>query len=809
RPYSLTGQTVDKPSYAQSRFGIVAGGTLRIPKVISSDKTFFFFNYFATRSRDPFQATATLPTLAQRNGDFSQAGSVIFDPATHLPLVGNRVPADRFSRAAVGLLDFIPPANQPGLVQNYQYLTSNRSDANNFGLRLNHTLSRRDSFSFNLNLQTRDANPSQIYGFRDETDGRGFNSMLAWTHTLGPKLLNRLGLNFSRNRSNTAPFFAFGRNVAGELGIAGTSSDPINYGPPNLSFTNFGGLTDASPLLRRDQTTSVSDAVTVVRGRHNVTTGGEYRRMQLNTRTDQNARGTFTFSGLATSGFDAQGQPLPATGYDFADFLFGLAQASSIRFGSANTYFRGTVYNAFAQDDFRVRSNLTINLGLRYEFFTPLHEKYGRMANLDVAPGFTGVAVVTPGGAGPYSGAFPDGLVNPDKNNFSPRIGIAWRPFAKSHFQVRAGYGLFYNGSIYTQFPSRLASQPPFANTATLTTSLVRPLTLENGFAPGPTAQITNTYAVDRGYRVGYAQTWNFSIQQELPHSLIMELGYLGTKGTKLDIQRLPNRAAPGSPLTAEQRRQIGNAVGFTFDSSEGNSIYHAAQVRLTRRFRKGISANAFYTFAKSIDNASTFGGGGAVVAQNDKDLAAERGLSSFDQRHTLNLFYILSSPVGPNLYFMRGGGRLADLLKDWNLSGGMTAGSGTPFTARVLGNLSNSGGTGSVGSGRADATGAPVDSGGGFFNTAAFTIPPAARFGDAGRNTIPGPGLLSFNLSFGRSFRVGDERRRLEFRVDSQNFTNHVSFSGLATVVNASNYGLATSTRPMRQVNVTLRFRF
>ncbi|HYM09246.1 MAG TPA: TonB-dependent receptor [Bryobacterales bacterium] len=810
RPYSLTGQTVAKPSYAQSRFGLVAGGALHIPKLITGDRTFFFVSYFGTRARNPFNATATLPTADQRNGDFSQSGASIFNPATQQPFPGNRVPASLDNPAAQGLLRFLPLPNQPGLVQNYQYTTSTGNNTDNLGLRLNHTLSRRDSFSLNFNRQARTSQTAQLYGFSDSTDGQGFNSTLAWTHNFGPKLLNRVAFNFSRNRNNIVPFFAYKEDVAAALGIRGTAQDPINYGPPNLNFTNFGGLTDSSPLLRRDQTASVSDGVTIVRGSHNLTTGGEYRRMQLNTRTDQDARGTFTFSGLATSAFDGQGRPLPGTGYDFADFLLGLPQASSVRFGGSNTYFRGTVYNAYGQDDWRLRPNLTINLGLRYEYFAPLTEKYGRIANLDIAPYFTGVAVVTPGQSGPYSGPFPDALINPDKHNFSPRLGIAWRPFPQHHLLLRAGYSIFYNGSIYTQFPSRLASQPPFASTATLNTSLDHPLTLQNGFAAAPSQQITNTYAVDRGYRDAYAQTWNFNLQQELPHSLILELGYVGTKGTDLDIQRLPNRAAPGSPLTAEQRRQIGNAVGFTFDSSEGNSIYHAAQVRLTRRFRRGLSLNALYTFSKSIDNASTFGGAGAVVAQNDKDLAAERGLSTFDHRHTLTLFYVFTSPVGPNAYFLRGGGFGARLLEDWNLSGGLTASSGTPFTARVLGNQADAGGTGSVGSGRADATGEPVEAGSGFFNAAAFTLPPSGRFGDAGRNTIPGPGAWSFNLSLGRSFKVGaSDRRRLEFRVDSQNFTNQVSFSSLATVVNASNYGLATATGPMRSLTATMRFRF
>jgi hypothetical protein len=813
RPYSLTGQTVEKPSYAQSRFSLVAGGLLRIPKLIESSRTFFFVNYSGSRSRNPFHAVATLASLAERGGDFSQSvvrGPVtVYDPSNSLPFPDNRLPASRIRPAAAGLLDLIPLPNQPGPVQNYQFLTSTPQNSDNLGLRLNQPLSRRNRLASSVNMQKRSGLAAQLYGFRDETRGNGYNADLGWTLNLRARLINNLRVSFNRNRSETVPYFAFKRDLAAELGIQGTSHEPINFGPPNLSFTNFGGLSDASAALRRDQTVTLHEGMTLMKGRHNVSFGGEFRRTQLNSRTDQNARGSFSFSGLATSGFDSQNQPLAFTGFDFADFLLGLPQSSSLRFGSASTYFRSSSYNVFALDNWRIWGNLTINAGLRYEFFPPLKEKYGHIANLDVAPDFTGVAVVTPGGSGPYSGRFPDGLINPDKNNVSPRIGIAWRPGSKRRLQVRAGYGAFHDGSIYNRFATRLASQPPFASTASLSTSLAQPLTLENGFPASPSGKVTNTFAVDRGYRVGYAQTWNLAVQQELPHALVVELGYLGTKGTKLDIQRSPNRAAPGSPLTAEERRKIGNAVGFTFDSSEGNSIYHAGQVRLTRRFRRGLSANALYTFSKSIDNASSIGGAGSTVAQNDKDLRAERGLSSFDQRHVLSLFYTLTSPFDQPGAGLRGRGWTARLLRNWTLSGGMTARSGGPLTARVLGNRADSGGTGVVGSGRADATGAPTDQGGRFFNLAAFAIPPAGRFGNAGRNTIPGPGSISLNASFGRAFRLGEGRRWLEVRAESSNVTNHVNYSGLGTVINALNYGLPTAAAPMRTLTGTLRYRF
>ncbi len=808
RPLSLNGQSVPKPSYAQSRFSFAAGGPLQIPKLLKAGNTMFFVNYSGARSRNPFDSTATLPSAEERTGLIG--ASTIFDPSSRLPFAGNRVPAARISRASAGLLSYIPLPNAPGPVQNYQLLTSVAQNTDSLSLRLSRPVSKKDRLTFNFGMQRRNGSQAQLYGFRDETSGFGYNSDLGWSHTFGPKRINNLRWNFSRNRSETIPFFAHKTNVAAELGISGTARDPINYGPPNLSFTNFGGLTDASPSLRRDQTSSISDSMLFVQGKHSLSVGAEYRRMQLNNRIEQNARGTFSFSGVSTSGLDEGGLPLAGTGYDFADFLLGLPQSTSVRFGSANTYFRGSVKSFFAQDDWKAKANLSFNLGIRYEYFTPFREKFGRIANLDIAPGFRGVAVVTPGSTGPYSGPFPDGLVDSDKNNVSPRAALAWRPgiLTRRRLQIRAGYGMFFNGSVYNQFPNRLASQPPFASTASLVTSSARVLTIENGFAAAPSATITNSYAVNRHYRLPYAQTWNLAVQGEIGPSVVLELGYLGTKGTRLDIQRLPNRAAPGSPLTAEQRRLIGNALGFTYDTSEGNSIYHAAQVRVTRRFKKGFSTNALYTWSKSIDNASTFGGGGVVVSQDDTNLRAERGLSTFNQPHRLTLSYVIFSPWGSRASKLTAEGFPGRILADWSLSGGLTASAGRPFTARVLGNRADSGGTGAVGSGRADSTGLPVESGGGFFNLDAFGIPPAGRFGNAGRNTIPGPVTLAANLSVSRSFRLTD-KRRLEFRVEGTNFTNRVAYTGLATVVNATNYGLPTAAQPMRSIQSSLRLRF
>jgi hypothetical protein len=808
RPFSLTGQTFEKASYAQNRIGASLGGPLRIGNWIKSDKTFLFVNFNGNLGRNPFQATQTLPSVLERAGDFSQRSTPIYDPLTRLPFAGNAIPLARIDPAARGLLEFIPQANQPGLVQNYQYVTSVNNAAQQLSVRVNRNLTTKDRFDINANFQWRDSTGAQAFGFRDSTVGLGSSVGLGWTHNVSRTIIGNTRLNFSRNRSETIPFFAYGDNVAARLGIQGVATNPINYGPPNLSFTNFGGLNDASPLLSRNQTISLSQGLTLVKGTHNLSLGGDFRWMQLNNRTDSNARGSFNFSGTATSAFDAQGQPIAGTGFDFADFLLGLPQSSSIRFGGTSTYFRGTATSAYLQDDWRIRSNFSVNLGLRYEYFQPFKEKYGQIANLDISPAFNAVAVVLPGQTGPYSGQFNQSLLDPDPNNVSPRVALAWKPFPKKQLQFRAGYGVYYNGSIYNQFPSRLAAQPPFASTASINTSTARTLTIRDGFATAPSQNITNSFAVDRHYRVGYAQTWNASIQQTLPHSLVVEISYLATKGTRLDLQRLPNRATPGSPLTAEQRRQIGNATGFTYDTSDANSIYHSGQVRFTRRFAQGISSNVTYTYAKSLDNAATLGGGAAVVAQNDKDLAAERGRSSFDQRHALSWNYMISSPVRETGSLFRNSAAARKILKDWTLSGGLTASSGTPLTARVLGNQADAAGTGATGAGRADATGLPIASGGGFFNLLAFSVPLSGTYGNSSRNVIDGPNRLTLNLALGRQFRL-KERKSLEFRMESNNFTNHVNFTNLGTVLNALNYGLPTATSQMRTMQGTLRFRF
>jgi len=816
RPFAVNGQEVPKPGYSKERFSFQIGGPLMVPKLFRLANTTFNFNFTTNRADNLSSQVGTVPTTLERAGNFSLFGGIIYNPSTNAPFPGNQIPLSQISPTGLGLLHYFPAPNQAGScsasisavcqAQNFQFTTTVPNNTDSVGLRLGQSIGQKDRLALNFQFQDRSSVSPQIFGFLDNSQGRGINSSLSWTHTFAPRVFNLASVTFNRNRTNALPFFANGQDVAASLGIEGTSSNPLNYGPPNLAFTNFAGLTDGSASLSRVQSATLNEGFTWMRGKHSLRFGGLFQRMQNNIQTDSNGRGTFSFTGLATSGFDASGQPLAGTGYDFADFLLGFPNSASIRYGDTSTYFRSSNYSLFGLDDWRVRPNLTINYGLRYEYFGVPSELYGHEANLDIAPFFTAVAPVVPGQVGPYTGKYPSGLVNPDRNNFAPRVAIAWRPRTEGKTVVRAGYGWYYNGAAYNGFMRNLSAQPPFADSSSVITSSAALLTLTDGFTVSPPGKtVTNTWAIDRYYRVPYAQTWNLSIQRDLPGRMVLQLGYLGTKGTRLDTQRLPNRAAPGSPLTAEERRMIGDAIGFTFEDSDADSIYHSARVSLIRRFHRTMSFNIDYVLAKAIDDASTFGGG---VAQNDLDIRAERSLSNFDHRHTLSATYVLTSPFGHNSHLLPHHNVAGKVLEDWTLSGGVTAQTGAPLSPRVLGNQSDSAGTGATGTTRPDATGLPVEDGAGFFNTAAFVLPLPGQFGTAGRNTIPGPGSVGLNASFGRGFGLG-ERRNLEFRFDASNVLNQVNISSVGTTLNSATYGLPLSAASMRSVALTLRFRF
>ncbi|HUS19124.1 MAG TPA: TonB-dependent receptor [Terriglobales bacterium] len=829
RPYSLTGQQAEKPDYTQHRIMASIGGPLNIPRIYNGGaKTFYFVNYFANIAANPFDVFSTVPTAAERAGDFSStvirsgpnAGQpvVIYDPQTGSPFLNNQIPAGRINGAASGLLRFFPGANQADNIQNFHRVTSSDSIAHNVNLRLIHNfggggqgggnplaalMGGRNSVNFGFNYRTSENN---ISNFSPELGGtghaNGMNVNASWVKGI-KKITSRLSFNYNRNESRNQNLYAGIENIEGNLGIAGVSTDPFDWGAPTLSFTNLSTIRDLNPAMRQDASYQISENASLRYKKHNLRFGGDYRRTSLNVRSNPNPRGSFTFTGFSTARTTlVSGVPVrtPGTGYDFADFLLGLPQQTGLQFGANNYNFNGNNYSLFFQDDWRISTKLSLNLGLRYEYVGPLTETNDRLVNLDAAGGFTAVAPVFPGATGAFSGTFPKSLVNPDRNNFAPRVGIAWTPLAKT--VIRAGYGINYNVGAYSAFVQQLAFQPPFSNTSTNVTSAANTLTLQNGF-PATTGLLTNNFGVDRDYRLGYVQTWNLDTQRELRPGLVLNVGYNGAKGTRLDMQRAPNRTPTGLRIPGVQ--------AFLWQSSEAASILHSGSLRLRKRMQKGISIGGSYTFSKSIDNASSIGGGATVVAQNDLDLAAERGLSSFDQRHRANIDYTIELPFGTNKRWLSTGNAAGKIFGDWTIQGGMNARSGTPFTARVIGGFADVAG-GVNGTLRANVTGAPISisdpTAALFFNTAAFVVPVSGQYGNARRNTIIGPGAVTFDMGLNKSLPLKDTRA-LNFRMQVSNLFNHGNYTGIDAVVNSPSYGRVTSVGSMRRIQFNTQFRF
>ncbi len=615
-------------------------------------------------------------------------------------------------------------------------------------------------------------------------------------------------MNYNHNHVSTTNLYSNVIDVSGPggAGIGGISHDPFDWGLPGISFTSFGGLNDPTPRRELDQTYSISETVSWNRGKHNWRFGGDYRRILQSFHSARNAEGSFVFTGFATSQYKTGStQPVADTGYDFADFLLGLPQQTSLQSGATSYNFRANAFDFFVQDDWRFRSNLSFNLGLRYEYNGPYTEAANQIANLDVAPGFAAAVPVLPGHAGAFDGTFPASLVRPDRNNFAPRIGIAWKP--QKQMVVRTGYGINYNLAQYGTMIQNFAFQPPFANTATNSTDVngltgASALTITNGF-PSAGNTVTNNFAVNPNYRLGYVQIWNLDIQREFAGGVVMNAGYNGAKGTRLDTERA---------------LVVSGGQPFIYESSEGNSILHAASLRVRKRMTKGLGLGAQYVFSKSIDDASSIGGGGSVVAQDPFDISADRGLSSFDQRHKFTGNWIMDMPFGENRKFVTKG-TWSHIVGGWQWSGDFTVGSGLYFTPRVLGGALDIG-RGVSGSLRANAVAGQAISISDpttlkWFNTAAFCAPSAtctnpngSNFGDAGRNIIEGPGQVSLNMSLNKTITI-KESRALDLRISANNVFNTVHFTAINAVVNSFTFGEVTGTGGMRRVTMQARFRF
>ena len=836
--FSLTGAPVVKPSYSSNRFGVSFVGSPFIPGLVkASSKQFVFLNVTGQRNITPQNFYGTVPTDGslgtdnQRAGDFSHLGQTLYNPATGLPFANNQVPV---SAQAAALLKYYPAPNIPTTgAQGYNYQTITTAGQNslqasmrfvrNFGQQqgfgmgqrrqaANGPKTLRQNINFNGSYSHSASDNKNIFlplGGTSESDGYGITA----GYTVGyGRLTNNASINWNRSHSMVRNYFTNGSlNPALDSGVsvgnAAIASNPFYYSVPSLTFSGFTGLNEARPSDSINQTISFSDFVSYSHKKHNMRFGVDIRRVHADSIGGTNVGGTFTFTGYATQGPQASTSTSKKTtgGAAFADFLLGLPQQAAVQAGLEKTYLRANVFDWYAQDDWRATSNLTLNFGVRYEYFSPYVEKNNRLVNLDHSADFTQVTAVQPGQTGPYSGSFPRSLVNPDRAMYSPRFGFAYRP-KLSFFKetvVRGGYGINYNTGQYASFAKQLAFQPPFAVTQTNIAGAqgCGTLQLSNAFNCS-NAAVQNNYSVNLNYRLGHVQVWNLDVQRTLPMGIVANLGYNGAQGGALDIVRAPNRTA-GDVLNPA-------AQPFNYEDSLGYSRFHSLTLNVRKRMQKGVSLQATYHYGHSIDNASSIGGTAAVPAQNDKDLNAEEGNSSFDVRHQVTGNWVLELPFGPNRAYFAKGGFWSKALDGFSLSGDFTFATGTYFTPHYVATIAETA-TGSNNSLRPDrifsqpihGTGTILD----WFNAGAFTTP-ASGFGTASRGSIEGPGIVAVDASLSRTVAMG-EMRSFEARLTATNVFNTVQYSGVDTTLNSRTFGQVTSAAQMRRITFQARYRF
>ncbi|MGA3045303.1 MAG: TonB-dependent receptor [Terracidiphilus sp.] len=824
RAYSLTGQELPKPFYNLVTGAVTFGGPLKIPRVLPRGPN-SFVAYQWTRNQTEQDETGLVPTDAERTGNLfgllnAQGQPVtVFNPTTGLPYAGNQVPVSSQAQSLLQLYPVPNLTNNP--LYNYQTPVLTNAHQDVVQTRLDKTLGRKNQLYGAFNLQSTRADGVNLFGFVDTTDTLGINTNINWSHRFNQHLFFYTKYNFSRLRTIITPEFENRENISGNAGIAGNDQDPANWGPPALTFSSgITGLSDANSSFNRNRTDAFSASIGVYRGHHNLTVGGDFRHQEYNDFYQQNPRGNFAFTGAATAG-PATGSP--ATGSDIADFLIGVPDTSSLAFGNADKYFRQPVYDAYATDDWRILSVLTINAGIRYDYESPISELHGRLVNLDLAPDFSADSYVL--GSNPVGSVtgnhFPTSLVRPDKLGYEPRIGISWRPIPASTVVVRAGYGVYHDTSVYLGSAQQLAQQAPLSTSLNVENSAACPLTLAKGFAPCSSVS-SDTYAVDPNFRVGYAQTWQISVQRDLPGALQMTATYLGVKGTRGVQEFLPNTYPIGATNPCPEC-----PLGFEYRTSGGDSTRESGQLQLRRRLRAGFTASLLYTYSKSIDDDSFLGGQGHVtatsqsgnsgesspaptpsasIAQDWLDLHAERALSSFDQRHLLNVQAQYTTGQGVEGGTLLTGWR-GKAYKEWTLLTSINVGTGLPETPSYLAAVPGTGFTGTI---RPSLTGAPIyaSNASQHLNVSAYTAPAIGQWGTAGRDSITGPSQFSLNSSLERTFHP-TTKFNLITRIDSTNLLNHAVFTGWVTTVNSTQFGVPASVNAMRSLQTTVRLRF
>lgn len=794
--------TQPKAPFRQNQYGATVGGPIR------KDATFFFVSYEGFRKRRANVGNSVVLTGAQRAGDFSSLPTPLRDPANPgQTFAGNIIPASRISSEAQRLLAYLPLPNATGTLN---YTGSVRQSANQeqgFS-RIDHAIGSNDRLFLRYGISDQHVPEIQLNpNFSIVQDIRDQNVLLSYIHLFGPSTLNEVRVGY--NRANDQ-FFGPSRedfSAARDLGISGVAEDARLRGIPSVGIPGILGINEhfLVPLTQLDWTYSVSNNLTMTRGAHTIKTGLDIRKSRLDRFFQQDNRGSFTFTGTQT-------------GNAIADFILGLPSATSRAVGPGifnNIHQVRQGY--YVQDEWRATPKLNLNLGIRYEVMGVPEDSGGNLRTFD----FNTRRLVPEFGV-------TQGLFRPDRNNFAPRFGFAYSPFRVAGRQtvVRGGYGIYYNMPPLQIF-TLMGNNPPASLTESFNVANGQRLTLANGFpGSGTLPPFPALLPVSEDFRAAYVQSWAFTIQQELFQGTVFEVGYVGSKSTRLD-QTVPlNMPTPGPGLN-QQRRPMPDVGAMRFFSSDANSTYHGLQTRLERRAARGVTILAAYTFSKTTDDnffASSTPLNTARWAQDPSNRKAEKSVSSFHVPHRMTLTYLWEPFTGSTV---AGSRVLGEVARNWQLSGTTTLQSGLPFTVNVPGDPAN---LGSFGTNiRPNRVGPSLPDG---FNQdpflwispAAFASPDKATdakciaapssctyYGNLGRLTEVGPGIHNWDLGVARRFGI-TEGKTLEFRTEFFNAFNRTHFDTPNRTTESPVFGRITATNPQipnRDIQFALKFTY
>lgn len=807
-----------KPAYKQNQFGGTFGGPVR------KDKTFFFGSFEGTRTRLGRSFVSTVPVDELRRGDFNRIRPV-FDPATTVgnaasftrqPFPGNVIPANRWDPLFPKLLDLYPrPNNGTGIVNNYFFAPSEKNDVNSYDFKGDHNISDRQRFSARYSKRTRDRyEPGPLPLPADgglATVTHIDSHSIAATHsaTLGATGTNEFRFGFSRIISrfdipyDTALYDQFGIKGIPKVSNAGSNDHGLSRFTP-AGYSEIGSRS-FWPNFNNMDLFQITDTLYKNFGKHNVRVGGEFRRQNISRLAARFARGQFAFN----REFTANPANRAATGDGLAEFMLGMAAGGTIGNENGEDMWANTLAG-FIQDDWKITPRLTLNLGMRYDIFYAATFVQNNVSRF--IPDLTNTGAnarlqqvkVNPGDCGCRN----------DKNNFAPRLGLAWKANEKT--VVRAGAGVIYAQPDSIQVGARLSNQAPdFVEIGFGTLDRIVPrLTLSGGFpavqlpattVPGPA--LVGIDIPQEFLPTQYSQQWFLDVQHQLPFDTLLTVGYNGN-GTRQMLAgvdfNLPFDIAPG-PTPVASRRLWPFYTGATRQLPVGRLSYNAMTVKVEKRFSKGLTFLSAYTWSKTIDNVDETLSNSGVGALKPWDRNLNRGRSTTDLRHNYVMSASYELPFGKGKTFMNTN-RAADLvLGGWQLGGILTLQTGLPFTVNSGGGITNAGGAdrpNRIADGNLPKSQQSIDR---WFDLAAFTTQAQYTYGNSGRNILDGPGNKNLDLSLAKSFAV-TEKVRVQFRAESFNATNTANFGFPAANINAAGVGTITSAAEPRRVQFALK---